>query len=379
MADFDVLVIGAGAAGVCAAHVLCGRGLRVGLVDSRSKCPPTFKAEKLEPDQIAIMKEIDLLQQAMPALSPLHEVVVYRRDSIIQRLKIGQFGMHYHAFVNTLRDALPPAVTQITDTASELNTAGSNPSVQLQSGGTVTARLVVVAAGTSSRLRQVTGAVRRDVSTHHSIAFGFDLALESGCLPHDGVNVLPDRYTDQVGFLTLFPTPVGVRANLFAYHDPQSEWSREMRLNTSSALERTFSRLRKLVGNFTITGRVNASAIDLWTSDVTPQPGVVLIGDSFQSVCPVTGTGLSKVLTDVHVLGQMVADWFGTPGMSAEKTAVYYSNPDKRSSDMRSLHSALYSKRGSTDQGLRFRWVRFRRDAIGRLRNATATSRLADA
>jgi 2-polyprenyl-6-methoxyphenol hydroxylase-like FAD-dependent oxidoreductase len=371
--DFDALVIGAGAAGVCAAHVLCARGLRVGLVDSRNKCPPTFKAEKLEPDQIAILKEIDLMQQAMDALSPLHEVVVYRRDSIISRLKIDQFGMHYHAFVNALRDKLPPAVTQITDTATELNTTGSNPSVQLQSGGTVTARLVVVAAGTSSRLRQVTGAVRRDVSTHHSIAFGFDLALESGALPHDGVNVLPDRYTDQVGFLTLFPTPVGVRANLFAYHDPQSEWSREMRLNTSSALDRTFSRLRKLVGNFTITGRVNASAIDLWTSDVTPQPGVVLIGDSYQSVCPVTGTGLSKVLTDAQVLGQMVPEWFATPGMSAEKTAAYYGNAAKRSCDARSLQSALYSKRASIDQGLHFRLVRFRRDAIGRLRNVSAS------
>jgi 2-polyprenyl-6-methoxyphenol hydroxylase-like FAD-dependent oxidoreductase len=374
MIDFDVLVIGAGAAGVCLAHVLCTLGLRVGLVDSRNKCPPTFKAEKLEPDQIAILKAINLLQKAMEAISPLHEVVVYRRDSIIQRLKIDQFGMHYHAFVNTLRDKLPPAVTQITDTATELNTTGSDPSVQLQSGRTVTARLVVVAAGTSSRLRQVTGAVRREVDAHQSLAFGFDLALESGRLPHDGVNVLPDRYTDQVGFLTLFPTPVGVRANLFAYHDPQSEWSREMRLNTATALDRAFSRLRKVVGNFTISGRVNASAIDLWTSDVTPQPGVVLIGDSFQSVCPATGTGLSKVLTDVHVLGQMIPDWFGTPGMSADKTAAYYSSPVKRSSDARSLQSALYSKRSSIDQGLHFRLVRFRRDAIGRLRNAAAMS-----
>jgi 2-polyprenyl-6-methoxyphenol hydroxylase-like FAD-dependent oxidoreductase len=176
-----------------------------------------------------------------------------------------------------------------------------------------------------------------------------------------------------VGFLTLFPTPAGVRANLFAYQDPQSEWSKEMRLNTASALERTFSRLRKVIGNFTLTGRVNAAAIDLWTSDVTPQPGIVLIGDSYQSVCPVTGTGLSKVLNDVHVLGQMVPDWFGTPGMSADKTAAYYSSPAKRSSDAHSLRSALYSKRASIDQGLKFRLTRFRRDTIGRLRNATAS------
>lgn len=371
--DFDALVVGAGAAGVCAAHVLCARGLRVGLVDSRSKCPPTFKAEKLEPDQIAILEEIDLLQQAMPALSPLREVVVYRRHSIIERLKIDQFGMHYDSFVNTLRGTLPPAVTQIVDTGTELDT-GDHPSIKLQSGKTITARLVVVAAGTSGRLRQVTGAVRRDVSVPHSIAFGFDLALESGRLPHDGVNLLPDRYTDLVGFLTLFPTPVGVRANLFTYHDPQSEWTREMRLNTAVALERTFSALRKVVGNFTVNGRVNASAIDLWTSDVTPQAGVVLIGDSFQSVCPVTGTGLSKVLTDVKVLGQMAPEWFATPGMSAEKTGAFYGSVVKRSSDSRSLQSALYSKRASIDQGLKFRLVRLRRDAVGRLRNAAAAT-----
>jgi 2-polyprenyl-6-methoxyphenol hydroxylase-like FAD-dependent oxidoreductase len=370
--DYDVLVIGAGAAGVCAAHVLCSRGLRVGLIDSRDKCPPTFKAEKLEPDQTAILQEIGLLQTAMPAISPLREVMVYRGESIIQRLKIEQYGMHYDAFVNTLRTALPRAVTQIMDTATELDTANGEPSVQLQKGGRITARLVVVAAGTSGRLRQVTGAVRRDVSPHHSIAFGFDVSLDAGRLPHDGVNLLPDRYTDQVGFLTLFPTPIGVRANLFAYHDPQSEWSREMRLNTAAALDRTFAKMRKIVGNLAIVGRVNASAIDLWTSDVTPQPGVVLIGDSFQSVCPVTGTGLSKVLTDVHLLGQLVKDWFATPGMSADKTGAYYASAVKRSSDARSLESALYSKRSSCDQSLHFRLVRLRRDAIGRLRNAAA-------
>jgi 2-polyprenyl-6-methoxyphenol hydroxylase-like FAD-dependent oxidoreductase len=371
---FDALVIGAGAAGVCAAHVLCAKGLRVGLVDSRGKCPPTFKAEKLEPDQVAILKQIDLLQKAMPAISALREVVIYRRGAIVERQKIEQYGMHYDAFVNTLREALPPAVTQIIDTATELDIGGGEPALKLQGGRTVTARLVVVAGGTSGRLRHVAGAVRREISAHHCIAFGFDLALESGRLPHDGVNVLPDSYADQVGFLTLFPTPIGVRANLFTYHDPQSEWTREMRLNTAAALERTFSRLRELIGNYTVSGRVNASAVDLWTTDVTPQAGVVLIGDSFQSVDPVTGTGLSKVLTDVHLLGQMAPEWFRTPGMSAEKTGAYYDSAAKRSTDARSLQSALYSKRASIDQSLRFRLVRLLRDTFGRLRSATAAS-----
>jgi 2-polyprenyl-6-methoxyphenol hydroxylase-like FAD-dependent oxidoreductase len=369
LSDFDILIVGAGAAGASTAHVLSSAGLRVGVVDSRSKCAPCFKAEKLEPDQIALLERFGLLRQLEHVLSPLHEVVVYRRDSIIQRPRIDQFGMHYDAFVNALRTALPAEVEQITDTVTGLTPSDNNPSVELQSGRTVTAKLLVVAAGTSNRLRHAIGATRREIDMHHSIAFGFDLKLESGRLPHDGVNFFADTYADRIGFLTLFPTPVGVRANLFAYQDAQSDWARDMRQNTKAALERAFSGLHAVIGNFTIEGRVNGASIDLWTTDITPQPGVVLVGDSFQSVCPTTGTGLSKVLTDTWVLGQMVPEWFRTPGVSATKIAGYYGSADKLACDRNSLGSALYGKRMATDQSLRFRLRRLRRDMIGRWRN----------
>jgi hypothetical protein len=58
--------------------------------------------------------------------------------------------------------------------------------------------------------------------------------------------------------------------------------------------------------------------------------------------------------------------------MSAEKTGAYYDSAAKRSTDARSLQSALYSKRASIDQSLRFRLVRLLRDTFGRLRSATA-------
>ena len=50
------------------------------------------------------------------------------------------------------------------------------------------------------------------------------------------------------------------------------------------------------------------------------QAGLVLLGDAFQSVCPTTGTGLSKVLTDVDVFcHDCVPDWLATSGMGIEK------------------------------------------------------------
>jgi 2-polyprenyl-6-methoxyphenol hydroxylase-like FAD-dependent oxidoreductase len=363
--EFDVLVVGAGAAGVCAAHVMNTLGLRVALVDSRSQTAPCFKAEKLEPDQIALLREMNLLRLLDDVLSPIGEVVVHRRRAIVERLHIDQFGMHYHAFVNALRAGLPPAVTQFTDTVSALQLSDDHQIARLSKSGTVKARLIVVATGTSSRLRHALQATRQEIAGHHAVAFGFDLSLQNRQLPHAGVNFLPDRVSDRVGFLTLFPTPTGVRANLFAYQEPQSAWTREMRLNTSAMLERTFSCMRDVVGACEVTGRVEAASIDLWTTNSRPDPGVVLIGDAFQSVCPSTGTGLSKVLTDVQVLGQRVTGWLREPGMSAAKLSSYYESQEKQASDQRSLESAFYGKRVATDRSLRFRLTRLRRDGFG--------------
>jgi 2-polyprenyl-6-methoxyphenol hydroxylase-like FAD-dependent oxidoreductase len=362
--DFDVLVVGAGAAGVCATHVLHSLGLRVALVDRRERVAPCFKAEKLEPDQIGLLTEMNLMRLVSGAVSPLREVVIYRGSDVAQRLRIDQFGMHYHSFVNALRDGLPNEVTQFSDTVSDVRLGDDRQSIDLEKGGTVTARLVVVAAGTNSKLRHLIRSKRREIEARHTVAFGFDMALAAGKLPHDGVNFLPDHVADRVGFLTLFPTPNGVRANLFAYHEPQSDWNREMRLNAVATLDRTFSGMRKVLGDYDVVGRVEGASIELWTTDTHPDPGIVLIGDAYQSVCPATGTGLSKVLTDVHVLASEAADWFRTPGMSAAKLATYYDSAEKQSSDLRSLQSAAYSKRLATDGSLRFRLLRLRRDGF---------------
>jgi 2-polyprenyl-6-methoxyphenol hydroxylase-like FAD-dependent oxidoreductase len=88
----------------------------------------------------------------------------------------------------------------------------------------------------------------------------------------------------------------------------------------------------------------------------------VLIGDAFQSVCPATGTGLSKVLTDVQRLCRgHVPGWLETPGMGAEKIAAFYRDPEKTSSDRRSLQMAEHRRRAATDRSLKG-WARRQRD-----------------
>ncbi len=72
---------------------------------------------------------------------------------------------------------------------------------------------------------------------------------------------------------------------------------------------------------------------------------MALVGDSYQSACPSTGTGLSKVLTDVDVLCNVcVPLWMATPGMGVEKINEYYDNATERAGDSFSLGAALHSR-----------------------------------
>jgi len=73
-------------------------------------------------------------------------------------------------------------------------------------------------------------------------------------------------------------------------------------------------------------------AQDPTTSRLSRLQTLVVIGDAFQSVCPATGTGLTRVLTDVDVLcNECIPDWLATPGMGPEKIDRFYTQARDRS------------------------------------------------
>jgi 2-polyprenyl-6-methoxyphenol hydroxylase-like FAD-dependent oxidoreductase len=94
---------------------------------------------------------------------------------------------------------------------------------------------------------------------------------------------------------------------------------------------------------------------DLYRAEGYQLPGLVLIGDAFQSVCPTTGTGVSKVLTDVDVLCECIPEWFKTHEMGIDKLACFYEHPRKIACDRWSLEGALYTRAFSIAPS--FRWT----------------------
>ena len=76
MISADVIVVGAGLAGTCAAQTLGSRGFSVILVDPQSHCPALFRAEKLEPDQVQLLRKLGLFNHVLPHARPILDILI---------------------------------------------------------------------------------------------------------------------------------------------------------------------------------------------------------------------------------------------------------------------------------------------------------------
>jgi 2-polyprenyl-6-methoxyphenol hydroxylase-like FAD-dependent oxidoreductase len=140
-----------------------------------------------------------------------------------------------------------------------------------------------------------------------------------------------------------------MRANFFVYRTLGEEWVNRFKQKPYEELMRAIPELVRFTGPCRITSRVEMCPIDLYGVSGHIQPGLVLIGDAYQSVCPTTSKGLSKVLTDVDVLSECVPQWLRTPGMGNEKLSDYYAHPRKTACDTKSLRRAQYCRALSTN------------------------------
>ena len=91
------------------------------------------------------------------------------------------------------------------------------------------------------------------------------------------------------------------------------------------------------------TDKVQNWVMDLTVVEGHLQPGIVLIGDAFQTNCPAAGTGVARLLVDVDRLCTEYAPrWLASAGMGTEKISQFYSDPDKLAADQRSLKMARF-------------------------------------
>lgn len=352
----EVIVVGAGLAGTTAALLLGAQARRVMLVDVRQSCPPVFKAEKIEPEQVQLLEKFGLLQPLLPRAGRIQEIRSYYNGRHFRTAAAKQYGLSYSDIVNPLRGCLNGAVQFKLGRVTSVENSSDLQFVTLDNGERLVTRLVVLACGLNGELLADLGLERVMICKNHSEAVAFTLAKPNGTLfDFDAATCFPPSQKPSVDYLSLFRIGNTMRANLFAFPGFGESWSRRFLQYPERELEVCFPYFRLAVGGYKIVSKIETSLIHLYRTEGDPVPGVVLIGDACANVCPSTGMGLSKVFTDVDVLcSECVPRWLETPGMGANKLADYYNDPRKCAVDAKAFHDAQYRRRARTDRS--FRW-----------------------
>lgn len=351
----DVILVGGGLAGAVAASVLARQGVRVMLIDRQSTFPACFKAEKIEPDQTELFEKFGLMRAFNAGGSDaIHHVLNAEDGRVLRVEQREQFGIFYQDMVNAVRATIPPSVDMKVARVQGIAADGELPRVTLEGGEQHSARLVALACGTGGDLHSKLGIRKRMYQSELSVSFGFTIAQpDRQPFPFDAVTYYPDGCSGQVAYLTLFRIGTAMRANLFTFWPLNGDVTRRFIRDARSELARLFPKITRVIGEFDVVSRVETGRIDLYRMEGVERPGVVLLADSFQSVCPSTGTGLSKVLTDVDVLCyDCLPTWLATPGIDAGKLAMFYDNARKRAVDDASLFGALHNRQLGTRRGL---------------------------
>jgi 2-polyprenyl-6-methoxyphenol hydroxylase-like FAD-dependent oxidoreductase len=360
----DVAIIGGGLAGSTAAAMLGRAGVAAILVDPHRAYPPDFRVEKLGGEQIDRFRKTGLAEAILRRTTVAEETWIARFGHLLDKAPRQQFGIMYDTLVNAIRAEIPGEVETMFAKAVSISASRDRQRVMLSNGETISARLVVLANGLNVGLRKMLGIERHVVSPSHSISIGFDVApIGRSAFDFPSLTYFSERPGDRIPYLALFPIGERMRANLFVYREIGDPWLRELRVAPVKTLNAALPRLAHLTGEFAVAGEVKIRPADLCVNTGYHRAGLVLVGDAFETTCPVTGTGTDKVIVDVERLCNVhIPAWLGTEGMDETKIASFYNDPLKQDCDAWSRAKAYDFRSVSIDRGLHWsahRWARF--------------------
>ena len=360
----DIAIVGGGLAGSTAAAMLGRADVAAILVDPHTVYPPDLRCEKLGGVQLDLLRKTGLAEATLQATTHDGHVWVARFGYLVDKRPSDQYGIMYDALVNTMRKEIPSAVEIIHAKATSVSTSGERQRVVLSNGKVISARLIVLANGLNIGLRHQLRIERHITSECHSVTIGFDLApVGRAAFDFPALTYYPERSTDRMAYLTLFPIGNAMRANLMVYRKMDDPWLRQFRQSPEYTMRAMMPGLRRMAGDFEVAGKIKIRPADLYVTQGHRQAGVVLIGDAFATSCPAAGTGTDKVFTDVERLCNVhIPNWLASDGMGSEKIAAFYDDPVKTACDAWSSGKAYHLRSLTIDDGVPWRarrWARF--------------------
>ncbi|MGB3407495.1 MAG: FAD-dependent monooxygenase [Jannaschia sp.] len=388
--DIDILISGAGPAGLAAACVLGAEGHRVMLVDP---APPVTG----EDDPAADLRTTAVLQPARDLLARagawdglgLHGVPlqVMRiadaatmppviRDFVSDDISDAPFGWNLpnwllrRALLERV-EALPTVHSRFDTAVAGLFTRSAGARVTLSDGTKIAARLVVACDGRDSPLRAMAG-IRARTVRYGQTAIVFAVAHE---MPHDNVSIEVHRAG---GPFTLVPLPDrdGRHRSAVVWMDRDAEQTRRMEIDDNAFEAEVNNRSADVMGNLTLVSRRAAWPILSRIADRLTAPRLALAAEAAHAMPPIGAQGLNTSLQDIAALRDLAAAGheIGGSGMLAayqrrrwpdiaarmagidmlNRTSIAGSNPLQRlrATGIRALHDVAPLRRAVMRLGL---------------------------
>lgn len=367
----DLIVIGAGLAGISAATAAVRQGLAVTLISAHDRHPPDFRGEKLGTEQMAAFDRMGLGDAARAQMTAFDGCWTYRRGRLVGRNTIREYSSDYSGLVNALAAALPREVERITGRIASIETSAVTQTVTLNDGRTFTGRILAVATGLGDAIRRMLGIERVVTSPAHSLSIGYDIEEPASDFAFPSIVWGTEPGDHRLSYLTLFPIGERLRGNLFVYRGAADDWTQTMRRDPRHALRRAMPALGARLGTMTPTSEIVVRPIDLVETRNHRRDGVVLLGDAFSVVCPITGMGMAKAINDAdRFANHHLPAWLATPDAAAAKLGQYYTDPAKTALDATAMADSLAGRQWAVGDSLYWRTRRLASLSLSALRDS---------
>lgn len=349
----EVVVVGAGIAGSAAAAVLAADGIDVALIDSRAAQPHRFKAEIMGTEHVGILARLGLLEAVRAVGTRIRLEAEAWRGMLLRQSRTEHYALPFATLVNTVRAEIPSQVNFRCGKVVDIVPGTELARVELDDGGSLHGRLVIVAAGSSGRLFKRLGINKRIVSRAHSITFGANIRPEIGrTFEFDELTYWGDDES-QLMLTTFFPLGASWRLNTVAHWVSGDGRIAEFLADPARALHCLQPEMCRITGRFDVVGHPEASPVHLHVLEGHLLPGVVFIGDAHSVACPGVGTGVAKALSDVDILCRShVPQWLQTPGMGIGKIARFYGDRRKLHRDKLIHDMSISTRRTAVDRSM---------------------------
>lgn len=315
MTDYDVVVCGAGVAGLLAARALELAGLRVLVLDKQRELRPILRGELLQPRCQQILGALGVLA-AVHERDPVRVPRLACRDGRgrelvgldYQALPEPQhiLSLEYATIQSCVTDVLGAQVLRGAVVTSLLHDAhGRVSGVRAKVDGRerdITATLVVAADGRTSALRHAAGIPVEVRQYPHELA-AFELSTPDGVAPE------VTAYISDRGLRLVYPLPGG-RTRLYA-QVPRGEFRSQARDGLAgwwSALLADTPALKPFDEGPDRSRRAQVLPVWRFSAPSVTRPGLVLIGEAARCMHPMAAQGMSAAALDAALLAEMCGE-----------------------------------------------------------------------